>query len=140
MFCFHKYKFVGGGYLEYTPNLSNYDLKMFDVYKCEKCGRIKKRAIDRKTFTYSSLLDGYILRLEEYDYKHLNKYRIKEWFQLMKTEMESKIKRIEDILEQAKFDLEIDKEYMNKSDAELKWQEGIIRGLDIALRILNSEN
>lgn len=51
-----------------------------------------------------------------------------------------KIKRIEEYLEQAKFDLEIDKEYMNKSDAELRWQEGIIRGLDIALRILNSEN
>lgn len=52
-----------------------------------------------------------------------------------------KIKRIEEYLEQAKFDLKIYKGYMNKvSDAELKWQEGIIRGLDIALRILNSEN
>lgn len=51
-----------------------------------------------------------------------------------------KIKRIEEYLEQAKFDLEIYKGYMNKSDAKLKWQEGIIRGLDIALRILNSEN
>ena len=35
-----------------------------------------------------------------------------------------KIKRIEEYLEQAKFDLEIYKGYMNKSDAELKWQEG----------------
>ena len=78
MFCFHKYEFVGGGYLEYSPKLDNYGLKVFDVYKCEKCGKIRKHEINRKTFTYSSLLDVYILRLEEYDYKHLNKYRIKE--------------------------------------------------------------
>ena len=51
-----------------------------------------------------------------------------------------KIKRIEEYLEQAKFNLEIYTYIYYKSDAELKWQEGIIRGLDIALRILNSEN
>ena len=51
-----------------------------------------------------------------------------------------KIKILEDYLEQDKFDLDMDKKYMNKSDADLKWQEGIIRGLDIALRVLSSEN
>lgn len=72
MFCFHKYKFEGGGYLEYTPNLGNYGLKVFDVYKCEKCGKIRKYEIDRKAFTYYNLFYDCISRLEEgYDYKHL---------------------------------------------------------------------
>lgn len=49
---------------------------------------------------------------------------------------DKKVKRIEAYTEQAKFDLEMDKEYSNKTESEIKWQEGIIRGLEIALRIL----
>ena len=39
-------------------------------------------------------------------------------------------KRIEKFLKQAKFDLEMDSLYMNKSESELSFQKGIIRGLE----------
>lgn len=55
------------------------------------------------------------------------------------TRIREKSKRIEQFLKQAKFDLEMDSLYMNKSESELSFQKGIIRGLEIALRILRNK-
>lgn len=77
MFCFHKYKFKGGGYLEYTPKFNNHGVVTFDVYKCEKCGKVKVKKVDKRSLTYSGDLIDYILRLETYGYRPLNEYRIK---------------------------------------------------------------
>lgn len=52
------------------------------------------------------------------------------------TRIREKSKRIEQFLKQAKFDLEMYSLYMNKSESELSFQKGIIRGLEIALKIL----
>ena len=50
--------------------------------------------------------------------------------------MNKKIEIIESYLEEAEADLKLDYEYLDSDDNRISYQEGIIRGLKIALKIL----
>lgn len=72
MCIFHKWRFIGYFYEEYTPtDCNNYGLKCFKVYSCNKCKKEKMVLIDQSKDIFLSMHVERVRSLERKGYKDI---------------------------------------------------------------------
>lgn len=76
MCILHKWELFGVFYEEYSPKMSNYGVRVIEVYKCFECGKEKFKRTDKLEAIYSSTISEKITSLKSKGVKDIMIYKV----------------------------------------------------------------